>query len=159
MERHPPFTTDASQAIGEGERTGEGVLTERRIPSVLFKGRRPTMMIWTTTAVEAIARVCHEANRAYCLALNDTSQPAWDDAPAWQQDSARHGVEAHLAGGLTPEQSHESWLNEKIATGWVYGLIKDPDEKTHPCCVPYADLPEDQRRKDKLFGAIVNSLK
>lgn len=28
-----------------------------------------------------IAQVCHEVNRAYCQALGDDSQPAWDDAP------------------------------------------------------------------------------
>jgi hypothetical protein len=28
---------------------------------------------------EAAARAAHEANRAYCLALGDTSQPAWDE--------------------------------------------------------------------------------
>ena len=34
-------------------------------------------------------------NRAYCLALGDTSQPAWDEAPDWQQSSARSGVTGH----------------------------------------------------------------
>ena len=32
--------------------------------------------------IEACARAAHEANRAYCLALGDTSQPSWDDAPS-----------------------------------------------------------------------------
>ncbi len=32
--------------------------------------------------LEACARSAHEANRAYCIALGDLSQPAWDDAPA-----------------------------------------------------------------------------
>lgn len=45
--------------------------------------------------VEQIARMAHEANRAYCQALGDDSQPAWEDAPEWQalfdSAAAMHG--------------------------------------------------------------------
>lgn len=46
--------------------------------------------------IEQIARVCHEVNRAYCQALGDDSQPAWEDAPQWQRDSALLGVQLLL---------------------------------------------------------------
>ena len=49
---------------------------------------------------EHIARVCHEVNRAYCEALGDTSQPAWEDAPEWQRKSAMKGVELHLRNNV-----------------------------------------------------------
>ena len=64
-----------------------------------------------------IARVCHEVNRAYCQKLPaDESQPAWDDAPQWQKDSALAGVQAILTDpATTPEQSHEGWLAQKRA--------------------------------------------
>lgn len=104
--------------------------------------------------IEACARAAHEVNRAYCLATGDTSQPSWDDAPDWQKSSARNGVVGALAGN-TPEQSHEDWLAEKRAGGWTYGPTKDPDAKTHPCMVPYADLPREQQMKDHLFLATV----
>ncbi len=42
--------------------------------------------------------------------------------------------------------------------GWRYGLKKDPAAKTHPCLVPYWQLPAEQRRKDGLFAAIVAAL-
>ena len=105
-----------------------------------------------------IARVCHEANRAYCLALGDTSQVPWDHAPDWQRSSAQNGVMNALSGA-GPEASHESWLAEKQAAGWKYGVTKDADAKTHPCVVPYADLPAEQRAKDDLFVAVVNALR
>ena len=104
--------------------------------------------------IEACARAAHEANRAYCLALGDTSQPPWDAAPEWQKSSARNGVAGALAGA-TPEQSHESWLAEKKATGWKYGPVKNPDAKEHPCFVPYAELPPAQRAKDAIFTTVV----
>ena len=107
--------------------------------------------------IEACARAAHEANRAYCLALGDTSQPSWDEAPDWQKSSARNGVRGALAGA-TPEQSHESWLAEKAAAGWAFGPVKDPDAKLHPCFVPYAELPPAQRAKDAIFTTVVRAM-
>lgn len=104
--------------------------------------------------IEACARAAHEVNRAYCAAIGDASQVAWEDAPEWQKSSARNGVRGALAGN-TPEQSHESWLAEKAATGWKFGPVKNADTKEHPCFVPYAELPPSQRAKDALFIATV----
>lgn len=110
--------------------------------------------------VLVIARVAHEINRAYCASLGDTSQPAWEDAPEWQQKSAIAGVEMHLANpDATPEQSHESWLAQKVAAGWVYGEVKDAEKKEHPCCRPYDELPPEQKSKDYLFRSVVHMLK
>jgi hypothetical protein len=106
-----------------------------------------------------IARVCHEANRAYCATIGDHSQKPWLECPDWQRDSAVKGVQFHLSGERTPEESHESWLAVKIATGWKYGAVKDEEKKEHPCCVPYAELPEAQKKKDALFTAVVAALR
>lgn len=108
---------------------------------------------------EAIARVCHEANRAYCRELRDESQPSWDDAPAWQKESAIAGVGRCLDdAAITSEQLHEAWSRDKLEAGWVFGMVKDPLAKTHPCLVPYGELPAEQRAKDALFGAICRAL-
>lgn len=111
---------------------------------------------------EHIAHVAHEANRAYCESIGDMSQPPWLEAPDWQRLSAINGVAFHLnrlRNGIEPDpaESHESWLKQKVAEGWTYGPIKDPENKQHPCCVPYNQLPREQRLKDFLFGAIVRS--
>lgn len=110
-----------------------------------------------TFNVEQIAELCHEVNTAYCRLIGDDSQPTWDDAPDWQRTSAINGVEGALSGN-TPEQSHESWMAEKIGDGWVYGAVKDPEAKTHPCILPYADLPADQKVKDDLYLSVVRAL-
>ncbi|MCF8566895.1 hypothetical protein LLE49_19435 [Alicyclobacillus tolerans] len=103
---------------------------------------------------EMIAALCHEVNRAYCQSIGDNSQPSWNDAPEWQKQSAIAGVKFHMENETTPEQSHESWMKQKIDDGWVYGEVKDPELKTHPCMVPYNQLPQEQRSKDYLFKAI-----
>jgi len=103
--------------------------------------------------VVTIAIACHEANRRYCEDIGDDSQVLWDDAPDWQRESAIAGVRGHLSGEITsPKQSHESWVKQKEADGWVYGKVKDEEKKTHHCIMPYGDLPKEQRMKDAIFG-------
>jgi hypothetical protein len=108
-----------------------------------------------------IAKVCHEVNRAYCEALGDMSQVPWELAPDWQQASALNGVRYHLEHrDSAPADSHNSWLVEKTRTGWVLGTVKNPDAAppTHPCMVPFEQLPAEQRAKDFLFLAVVRQL-
>ena len=109
--------------------------------------------------ISLIAKVCHDANRAWCAANDDHSQPAWDDAPDWQIDSAIDGVEHALKyPDAKPDDSHFNWWTRKIEDGWMYGEVKGPVAKTHPCMIPYAELREFQRKKDALFLAIVRAL-
>lgn len=110
------------------------------------------------THVEGIARVAHDANRAYQVITGDPAvSPPWDDAPQWQRESAMAGVSEAL-GGATAEELHDSWCRFKAKDGWVHGEVKDADARTHPCLVPYEDLPDVQRRKDALFRAVVTAL-
>ena len=109
---------------------------------------------------DQIARVAHEVNRAYCEALGDRSQPAWEDAPQWQRDSAMLGVRLHTENpGASAAASHESWMAQKVAEGWVYGPVKDPEAKTHHCIVPFDMLPREQQAKDFIFRAVVHALR
>lgn len=104
--------------------------------------------------LERMARATHEMNRQYCDLIGDPSQVPWTQAPEWQRESAMEGVFAVLAGIATsPEEQHAEWMKIKVAEGWVYGKIKDPEKKTHPCMVPYDELPEWQQAKDEIFRA------
>lgn len=109
---------------------------------------------------EQIAKVCHEVNRALCLAFGDTSQQPWDDAADWQRDSAFKGVEFAIANPDAPTSAqHDAWSADKLADGWKFGPVKDAEKKEHPCLVPFDQLPPEQQAKDYLFKAVVSTLK
>lgn len=108
---------------------------------------------------EAIAAVCHEANRRYCHEIGDDSQKPWEEAPWQQKQSAIAGVAFVLRNpGLPPSAAHASWLKRKIEQGWTFGEAKDENLKTHPCIKVYEALPVDQQVKDMLFRSIVIAL-
>ncbi len=94
-------------------------------------------------SLEDIAEQCHANNRKVCVQLGDDSQVAWANAPEWQRESARKGVAACIADpAITSESLHQKWC----------------EAKTHPCLVPYAELPEGQRAKDSVFRDTVRAM-
>lgn len=109
-----------------------------------------------------IAQVCHEANRALQAIQADPSVPVgppWAELDAETAASAVSGVQAILDNpSRTAAESHDGWTAFKVERGWVYGPVKDDELKEHPCLVSYDQLPEGQRIKDSLFGAIVRAL-
>lgn len=69
-------------------------------------------------------------------------------------------VHAPEISGRRPQASHESWMDQKIADGWIYGKVKNQNlvRPTHPCIVPFDQLPREQQAKDYIFRAVVHAL-
>ncbi len=108
---------------------------------------------------EDIARVVHEAVRAWAKSRGDASIPAWSRAPRWMREATLEAIRFRLANPKAPASAqHEQWMAEKRANGWRRGKVKDVRKKTHPLLVPYARLPIFERRKDALVGAVIDSL-
>jgi hypothetical protein len=105
--------------------------------------------------VRDIARICHEANAAYCESLGDDSEQHWNLAPLSVQVSAQQGVQSVLKDRfMLPYDLHAKWMERKFRDGWRYGEFKDLNLKTHPCLVSYGRLSREEQLKDKLFLTI-----
>lgn len=44
---------------------------------------------------------------------------------------------------------HEVWAQSRIEQGWKYGEERNDSLKTHPCLVPYEELPEIEKAYDR----------
>lgn len=44
---------------------------------------------------------------------------------------------------------HEVWAQSRMEQGWVYGQERSDALKTHPCLIPYEDLPEVEKAYDR----------
>lgn len=113
----------------------------------------------TKKEVLRIAKTCHQVNKSFCEFIGDSTQVNWEDAPDWQKDSAVKGVKFVIENPDADNfATHNSWLKEKEAAGWTFGIVKNVETKEHPCILPYDELPKSQRFKDELFRTIVKSL-
>lgn len=50
---------------------------------------------------------------------------------------------------ILAEAEHTRWAWQKRLAGWIHGDVKDSDAKTHPDLVPYAELSEASKDRDR----------
>lgn len=44
---------------------------------------------------------------------------------------------------------HEVWAETRLSQGWTYGEQRNDELKTHPCLIPYEELPEEEKEYDR----------
>lgn len=53
---------------------------------------------------------------------------------------------------------HDVWSRTRIEDGWRYGPSRDDAAKTHPCLVPYDELPESEKVYDRVMvGEVIKA--
>lgn len=64
-------------------------------------------------------------------------------------DEPHFNISPHIE--MLAEMEHLRWLNEKIASGWRYGTVRDDRwwHKRHPSLIAYQDLSESEKEKDR----------
>ncbi len=68
--------------------------------------------------------------------------PSLEDAPA-----PHHFTDEEVE--KLAKHEHEFWMQEKLDGGWRYGKVRNDSEKLHDCLVPWDDLPEEEKEKDR----------
>jgi len=63
-------------------------------------------------------------------------------------DEIARDVEAHIERLAKAE--HDGWMAQRVRSGWRYGAVRDNAQKLHPSIVPYGDLPEPEKEKDRV---------
>jgi hypothetical protein len=105
-----------------------------------------------------VARMVHAVNVVYQEIEDDVAPSSYrleNESPD-KQASVVSGVR-RLRMGMSLEQDHAAWCEDMTAMGFVHGEKKDPSAvpPTHPCLVPWDDLPESQKRKARMRLAII----
>lgn len=105
-----------------------------------------------------MAKVAHEAVRAYSEGLGDFSQVPWEVTPEWQRESVLKQVELCVAD-MKIGDVQTTWASWMIGRGWHYGPRVDPNLKMHRALVPWADMTESDRVKLRMVMWITGVLK
>jgi hypothetical protein len=103
-----------------------------------------------------MARVAHEINKQICI-LNGEQALNYEDMPAYIIENMEESI-LNLDEGRTLGSSHSEWLKERIAQGWVYGPVKDTENKISPLICPFEDLTYSQKVKNCIFVGIKNAV-
>jgi ryanodine receptor 2 len=47
------------------------------------------------------------------------------------------------------ENAHDHWALERLGDGWTFGAERNDSQKKHPCLIPYAQLPDSEKKYDR----------
>ena len=62
-------------------------------------------------------------------------------------------IEGHLEA--LAEAEHAGWMAHRAANGWAFGEQRDDAVKRHPSMIPYANLPEREKKRTAPWCAAI----
>ncbi len=93
-----------------------------------------------------------EANIAAALRMPEILALAgfsFDNGQATREEEGAVGefLERHVE--FLAEEEHKGWEEQRRMEGWTYGKPRDNPRRRHPLLVPYAELPPEEKDKDR----------
>ena len=64
-----------------------------------------------------------------------------------QETAVRAHLQLHIE--LLAEEEHEGWRAHLDSEGWRHGQVRDDKQRLHDCLIPYCELREIDRKKDR----------
>lgn len=104
-----------------------------------------------------IAHILHSVTKH--IPRPDGSMPCeWDELTEQQRESAAQAVkEIYFSPAKSVEELHHLWMRPLVNAGWTKGTY-DHDNKTHPCLVPFDELPRTEVAKDLIWKHLTDIL-
>jgi hypothetical protein len=103
---------------------------------------------------DQLAPIDQEANRAAARRIADVLARAGLGLTTTEQAASANTsaeiasyIEAHIE--RLAEAEHDGWMAQRTKDGWRYGSPRDDARKLHPSMVPYRDLPDAEKEKDR----------
>ena len=69
-----------------------------------------------------------------------------DPSPS-EAAAVEHVLKANLE--MLAQMEHDGWADDRRRQGWTFGETRDNDRLKHPLLIPYGDLPEVEKNKDR----------
>jgi CheY-like chemotaxis protein len=168
---------DGGAGVASAVRDGSGILEDIDAFGVLSGTLKPELLLRGTN--ELLARAKHDEYVASQVAIGVPSGPPsmvpWDELSDDLKEANRRfadgiGAKLQAAGcALVPapltgtdgagfadadieqlaRMEHERWMRDKIRDGWRYGPTRNDAAKIHPLLIPWEELPEEERDKDR----------
>lgn len=104
-----------------------------------------------------IAQECHNKNNELMMMNGEEQNGNWDSLDRHTKFiNLKSVIKALENPDLTAKDMHDEWMNNKIADGWKFGDVKDPELKTHPLIIDYDLMKDVDKMKDQIFIDVCN---
>lgn len=104
-----------------------------------------------------IAQECHTKNNELMMMNGEEQNGNWDSLDRHTKFiNLKSVIKALENPDLTAKDMHDEWMNNKIADGWKFGDVKDPELKTHPLIIDYDLMKDVDKMKDQIFIDVCN---
>lgn len=103
-----------------------------------------------------LAEACHEAVKIVSEQILSEDKKEWKLISSEDKSRLINAIRRTIDEKITdPAVAHGNWIVDMEKDGWKQGEEFSNENKTHPCMVPYDQLPTGQQTKDYIYLSIL----